>query len=244
MNTKFFSDKEYKNAFVEFGGIREQIAERLLQLAPVNTDVILDFLSGHGFLAIEMALRFPHTRIIGTGLRNDVATFRQVRKTESNSLSVWNWFEYLQCDATTVPLKSSSCDIVTNFLGLEDLNMTKSREGVERALDEITRVTKSNALIQISFVGYGNAPEEVLAREIWETIGLNAVFYTREDYLSLMEARGVVPLAEFECRMQKRMTAKQAREELVFACEEAPRIFSDFGVKSINFHDLFPSKRN
>jgi hypothetical protein len=35
------------------------------------------------------------------------------------------------------------------------------------------------------------------------------------------------------------MTAKQAREELQFACEKAPGIFSMHGVKAIEFSQLW-----
>lgn len=244
LKAAFFTDREYEDAFVEFGGIRKRIVERLHQLVPKTNGLILDFLSGHGFLGIETARLFSDARIICTGLFNDITTFRQVRLSKSLPQTIWNQLDYIECDVTTTPLKSDSCDIVTNFLGLEDLNMTRGKTGVEEALDEIDRVTKSGALVQISYVDYGEAPEQILAREIWDMIGLNAVFYDREEYIALLEKRHIFPIEEFECEIQKKMTARQAKEELLFACEQAPKIFSNFQVKSLDFQDLWTKFSN
>jgi hypothetical protein len=35
------------------------------------------------------------------------------------------------------------------------------------------------------------------------------------------------------------MTPEQAREELEFACNEAPKIYAPFGVHAISSHDLW-----
>lgn len=239
LDTEYFTDGEYEKAFTEFGGFRKKIVEKIYSILPTKPNLILDFLSGHGFFGAEMALKFPDARIIGTGLINDVSSFRQVRRSKSFPQKIWTNFAYIECDVTNLPLKSTSCDLVVNFLGLEDLNMTRDKTGVELALDEIYRVTKPDGLIQISYVDYGDAPEEVLAREIWENIGLNAIFYDRDDYISLLIKHHFLPIDEFEYRMHQKMTATQAREELLFACSEAPKVFSDFSVKALDFHNLW-----
>jgi len=239
LSQDYFTDKEYEQAFFEFGGARRKIAEKVREISTIEEGVILDLLSGHGLLSAEMAIRFPKSRILGIGLHNDVITFKQVLKSDYFSQETWAQFHYLVCNATSMPIKSATCDIVTNFLGLEDVHMTTGRSGVEKAIDEVERITKKDALIQISFVEYGNSPAEVLTREIWDSIGLDAIFYEREEYLRMFEARRMYPLEEFEIRIKKKMTPKQAKEELKFACEEAPIVFSNFGVTSIKFEDLW-----
>ncbi|MFW9834639.1 MAG: methyltransferase domain-containing protein [Candidatus Thorarchaeota archaeon] len=239
MSFRYFTDREYEQAFVEFGNIRSKIAEKMKQLTLLEGGTILDFLSGHGFLSAEMAIRFPKSRLLGIGLRNDVETWERFKNSKKHMQSVWLNFHYLLSDATRIPLKASSCNMVVNFLGLEDLNMTSGWRGVQQAFSEIERITKRDALIQISLVEYGKTPEEVLAKEIWSTIGLNAVFRNQEDYLQLFEDIGIHPIETLKFKLRRKMTAKQAREELRFACEEAPRIFSTFNIRAIKFEDLW-----
>jgi len=235
----YFTDKEYENAFIEFGGARQKIAEKVRELSNIEEGVILDLLSGHGLLSAEMAQCFPKSRILGIGLHNDVLSFKQVLKSDIFPQKTWTYFHYLACNATSLPIRSATCDIVTNFLGLEDLHMTSGRSGVERTIDEVERVSKKDALIQISYVDYGISPTEVLTKEIWDSIGLNAIFYEREEYLRMFEERLFYPLEEFKIVIKKKMTPNQAKAELMFACEEAPILFSNFGVKSITFDDLW-----
>jgi ubiquinone/menaquinone biosynthesis C-methylase UbiE len=235
----YFTDKEYEGAFFEFGGARRKIAEKVRELSTAEVGVILDLLSGHGLLSAEMAICFPKSRILGIGLQNDVISFKQVLKSNYFPQETWTHFHYLVCNAASMPIRSTTCDIVINFLGLEDVHMTSGRSGVERTIDEVARITKKDALIQISFVDYEDSPTGLLTREIWESIGLNAIFYEREEYLRMLEERRLYPLEEFEIRIKKKMTPNQAREELMFACKEAPIIFSNFGVRSMKFDDLW-----
>jgi SAM-dependent methyltransferase len=239
LSQDYFTDKEYEKAFVEFGGARRRIAEKVRELSTIEEGVILDLLSGHGLLSAEMAQYFPKARILGIGLHNDVISFKQVLKSDIFPQETWTHFHYLACNAASIPIRSATCDMVINFLGLEDVHMTTGRSGVERTIDEVERITKKDALVQISFVNYGNSPTEVLTKEIWDSIGLNATFFEREEYLSMFEERRMYPLEEFEIRIKKKMTPTQAKEELMFACEEAPIIFSNFGVKSMKFDDLW-----
>lgn len=239
MSFRYFTDGEYEQAFVEFGNIRGKIAEKMRQLTLLEGGTILDFLSGHGFLSAEMAIRFPKSRVLGIGLRNDVETWKRLKNSNMYTKSVWANFHYLLSDATRIPLKASSCGMVVNFLGLEDLNMTSGWKGIQQAFAEIERITKHDALIQISLVEYGKTPEEALAKEIWNTIGLNAVFRNQEDYLQLFEEISIHPIETLKFELRRKMTAKQARDELRFACEEAPRIFSAFNIRAIRFEDLW-----
>ena len=239
LSFRYFTDKEYEQAFFEFGNVRGAIADKMRQLSSLEGGIALDFLSGHGLLSAEIATRFPKTRILGIGLNNDVETWKTVKESNRCPQRVWSNFHYLLSDATKVPLKSSSCDMVVNFLGLEDLHMTSGWTGVEQAVAEINRVTKSKALIQISLVEYGDFPEERIAKEVWNTIGLNAVFLEKEDYSRSFEKVNIHPVEEFEYTLRRKMTVKQAKEELRFACEEAPRIFSSFRVEAISFDDLW-----
>ncbi len=236
---QYFTDDEYARAFFEFGNFRGIIAEKMRQLSPIREGTVLDLMSGHGLLSAEIAQRFPETRIIGTGLSNDVESWKKIRQSKKYTSDLWSRFHYLLCDVTRIPLKPSACDMVVNFLGLEDVHMTYGRAGIETVVTEVERITRDDALIQVSLAEYGDSPEEKLAKEVWDAIGLNAIFLQREDYLQMFEEAGMSLVEEFVLKLGRKMTAAQAKEELRFACEEAPKIFTEFGVSAVDFDELW-----
>jgi SAM-dependent methyltransferase len=235
----YFTDDEYQHAFFEFGDFRRYIAEHVRKLALMDDCVIIDLLSGHGLLSAEMAGLFPQSKIIGIGLGSDVESFIQLRRVGKYPAVRWRKFQYLQCNATHLPIRSSSCDLIVNFLGLEDVLMTSGREGLKKLFDEIGRITRPGALVQITLVEYGNTPEEKLAKEIWQKIGLNAMFLSREEYCTYMEDQGFQFQEECVLNLKKKMTKRQAREELEFACKDTPKTFSQFGVSTIGLDELW-----
>lgn len=239
MEFRYLTDSEYERAFFEFGNFRSSIADRVSGLVSSRKNTILDFLAGHGLLSAEMAIRFPESKICAIGLRNDVKSWERVRKSNRFPERIWRNFQYLTADVRQIPLRSSSCEIIVSFLGLEDLHMTSGKKGTNRAISEMGRVAKDNALVQISMVEYGDTPEEKIANEVWNVIGLGATFLEKEHYIQLFEKEGFHPVDEVQLQWTRKMTASQAKEELQFACNEAPRIFSHFGVEAIAFDDLW-----
>jgi ubiquinone/menaquinone biosynthesis C-methylase UbiE len=236
---KYFTDQEYQKAFFEFGGFRERIAEAIGELCSNKDYAIVDLLSGHGLLSAAMARHFPQARIIGTGLSSDVESNQRVKQSGNYSTDLWKRFDYINCNVTRFPIKSSSIDLIVNFLGLEDVLMTSGRKGLRLLFKELHRMTRPEAIVQITWVEYGTAPEEKLAKQVWDSIGLNAVFLSRNEYLALLEGQSFQLQKELLLEMNKKMTAKQAREELEFACNDTPKTFSQFGVRAVKFDDLW-----
>lgn len=239
MQFRYLTDSDYEQAFYEFGNFRAKIAEKIHELNSSNENIVLDFLAGHGLLSAEIAMLFPNARIYALGLSNDAESWKLLRGSEKFPERTWRSFHYLIADARHIPLKSSTCEIVVNFLGLEDLRMTSGTEGIHCAISEIRRITKDNALVQVSIVEYGEEPEEKIAEEVWKAIGLNAIFLEENEYLRLFEKEGMHKIEELELKWGRKMTPRQAREELEFACKEAPRIFSGFGVEAVSVDDLW-----
>jgi ubiquinone/menaquinone biosynthesis C-methylase UbiE len=235
----YFTDTEYEQSFFEFGGMRSKIASRMHDLTSREEMTILDLLSGHGLLSAEMAKKFPKSRIVGLGLKNDVESWEKVRRSDRYDSKIWTHFHYIQANTVNIPLKGSTCDMIVNFLGLEDLHMTSGLTGLEKMVEEVERIAKRDALIQVSMVEYGDSPEESVAQEVWEEIGLNAIFLERAEYLELFEKVGLYLVDEFTLLMNKKMSANQAKDELKFACTEAPKIFMLFGVKAMTFDELW-----
>jgi len=239
LSFRYFTDSEYERAFFEFGDIRSKIAHSMRELSSREDITVLDLLSGHGLLSVEMAKRFPVSRIIGLGLRSDVESWKGVRNSGSYDMSVWSHVQYIQANSVSIPLRSSSCDMIVNFLGLEDVHMTSGLTGLRKMMGEIERVAKDDALIQLSMIEYGDSPEERVAQEVWREIGLDAVFLEKAEYLQMFEKVGLHLVDEYTLIMNKKMTASQAKEELQFACNEAPKIFAAFGVDAMDFDGLW-----
>ncbi len=236
--SQFFSDEEYENAFTNFEGIRRKIAQHLKMSFPLKEGTIMDLLSGHGFMTAEIANMYTSCKVFATGLINDFRAFMAFKAYSMIPASFWNGVDYIICDVTDLPFKNGYFDLVTNFLGLEDVVMTCGNNGLLSTISEMVRVTKKNMPIQITIVEYGDTPEEQLAKEIWESIGLNAVFLDYEFYVDAFEEHGLRPIDEVTFKTRKKMTPEQATKELVFACEEAPKIFARYGVKAIAFDEL------
>jgi ubiquinone/menaquinone biosynthesis C-methylase UbiE len=239
LSLEYFTDEEYERVFIEFGGFRRQVAESIKKHTKQNGHVILDLLSGHGLLSVEVSKLFPESKIVATGLKSDVESFLQTKKKGEHPESIWRRLQYVQCNVIQLPLRSSSCDVVVNFLGLEDVLMTCGMTGLRALFNEIGRITRPGALAQITLVEYGNTPEEKLAEEIWKTIGLNAIFLSRDDYLMYLREQSFQLRDEYLLDLKKKMTKKQAREELEFACRDAPETFSQFSVRASSFDELW-----
>lgn len=124
-----------------------------------TVSIILDLPAGHGYLSAEFAQLFPKTDVTGLGLPSDFKTHFGLRASRAYPRFIWSRTHYLGCDCTHLALKDSSCDMVVNFLGLEDVMMTRGQKGVDNTLSEMVRVVKDHGLVQIAIVGYGKSPE-------------------------------------------------------------------------------------
>lgn len=239
MKLQYFTDEEYERAFDEFGDMRKKIANLLESEVDAAPEIILDVPAGHGYLGAELAQSFPNSRILALGLPNDYLTYTYLRNSKAYPQEIWNRFQYLISDAIEIPLSNQSCNIVANFLGLEDIMMTRGVKGVESILFEMARIVSKSGLVEISLVEYGDSPEERVAKDVWDTIGLNCVFQNRDWYMNKLIEYGLSLSAEEVLTFPKKMTANQAKEELEFACENTPKTFSSFGVKAISFSELW-----
>ena len=239
MKFEYFTDEEYEKAFDEFGGIRKKIADLLQSEMDDTPKVCMDIPAGHAYLSAELSNAFPLSEVLAVGLPNDYVTHTYLRNSNTYPHTLWHRVQYLVSDATELPLRDSSCDIVANFLGLEDVMMTRGIRGVESILSEMSRLVSDNGLVEISIVEYGDSPEEQIAKEVWSNIGLNCIFLEREWYSRKLQENGLYILNESVFSFPKKMNAEQAREELEFACENTPKTFSSFGVTATPFTELW-----
>ncbi|MFX0095606.1 MAG: class I SAM-dependent methyltransferase [Candidatus Hodarchaeota archaeon] len=241
MKNEFMTDEEYKNCFVDFWGIRTKIVN-LLSAYRLQAGVrVLDVPAGHGFLSYEVAKVIHQGVIHAIGLQNDLETYQKFfhspkSKADQNFLKL---ITYHVMDATQLDFPSETVDFVVNFLGLEDINMTRGVEGVKKSLAEFVRVLKPKGIVQLTLCLEGDEPDQVIAQQVMDFIGFNAIFHPKEFYIRELENLGVEILAKNWFYTQRKMTATQAKEELEFACTETAKIFQDYNVRTISFEELW-----
>ena len=238
MEFEYFSSEEYENAFVHFGDIRKRIASLVVSLCKTDSLMVLDFLAGHGYMGLEISRTSRSAKVVGFGLPNDVLTHLGLRKKLAQP-ELFSDTDYVCADGTSLPFLEGSFNLVVNFLGLEDLKMTRGQEGVEMALKDLSRLVSLGGFLQLSIVEYGNTPEEQIAKDLWEAVGLGCTFFPESFYREFLEDLGLRLLNSVVFQLPKKMTPKQAKEEFEFACNEAPKIYAPFGVHAITFKDLW-----
>jgi ubiquinone/menaquinone biosynthesis C-methylase UbiE len=241
MKNEFMTDQEYEECFVEFWGIRSNIAHTLTEYGLKPGISVLDVPAGHGFFSYEVAKVIQRGEIHAVGLKNDLESFERFSrslKTESERYYL-DMITYSVMDAVNLGFPSEIFDFVVNFLGLEDINMTRGKKGVKKSLSEFVRVLTCNGVIQVTVCIEGDEPDQVIAKEVMDYLGAQAVFYPKEFYVQELETLGVSIVAEKWFHTHKKMTAKQAEEELRFACDEPPKIFSDYNVTTVPFDELW-----
>ncbi|KYK36196.1 MAG: class I SAM-dependent methyltransferase [Theionarchaea archaeon] len=240
MKNKFMTDEEYEECFVDFWGIRSKIANYLTAYGLTPGVRVLDVPAGHGFLSYEIA-RVVHGTVYAVGLLNDVNTFKKfVRSSKERFEKKYlDLITYCTADAAALPFLCETFDFVVNFLGLEDINMTRGETGVKKSLSEFQRVITPGGIVQVTLCLEGDEPDQIIAKEVMKYLGCNAIFYPKEFYVQELKKLGIEIIAEQWVHTHRKMTAAQAEEELRFACEETPKIFKEFDVHTVSFEELW-----
>ncbi|MBU7031532.1 MAG: class I SAM-dependent methyltransferase [Theionarchaea archaeon] len=240
MSNEYMTDEEYAECFMKFWGIRKDIARLLTEYGLKKGAVVLDIPSGHGLFALEIAKIISPGTVHAIGLMNDVETFENLsRSLQRDNSRLLEGIQYHAMDGTRLGFKSDSFDFVVNFLGFEDINMTRGKEGIMQAVRECARVLRSGGIFQLTLCLEGEEPDEKIAREAFEILGCNALFYPKEYYIQHLTHCGIKVCDERWFHTHRKMTARQAREELSFACTEIPIIFSSYGISTISFDSLW-----
>lgn len=235
------SNTEYDKSFTHFLGIRRKIAQSLIPHGLKSGLKILDVLAGHGFYSYEITKIIKKGKIISIGLQNDVESFQRFKlsmkkRKQEKSLGL---IDYRLMDITKIDFPENTFDFVINFLGLEDVNMTKGTKGVKDALKECCRVLKPTGTLQLTLCLEGDEPDQIIAKEITEAIGHQAIFYPKEFYIDELKRNNIEVFNEKWFYTKRKMTYDQAKEELSFACNETPKYLKNFEIKTIQFEELW-----
>jgi ubiquinone/menaquinone biosynthesis C-methylase UbiE len=235
------TNKEYTKSFTHFFGLRRKIAKTLTNYGLKSGSKVLDILAGHGFFSFEIAYNLRNGKIIAIGLKNDLDSYYKSLKSLSKrkQRKITNIVEYKLMDVSQLEFADNSFDFVVNFLGLEDVNMTSGIDGLKQAISECSRVLKPSGILQFTLCLEGDEPDQVLAKEVTKSIGHQAIFHSKDFYIKELEKNKIKIVDEKWFYTKRKMTAKQAEEELSFACNETPKFFKEYGIETIPFEELW-----
>jgi SAM-dependent methyltransferase len=140
-------------------------------------------------------------------------------------------------DATALGLPPESFDAVANFLGLEDVAMTRGRDGVQRAFLEASRVLRPGGVLSAVLMTPDLAQTQAQQTEIALFSYLcGATWYPMGQYRSMLGRAGFEVHAVLELRTGRKLTPRQAEQEIRFACENVPELY---GVAVHSFDEVW-----
>lgn len=231
MTEQYVTREEYLTYFSKLNGLRERIVADL----PLESDIkILDLATGYGYFTIEVAKREPGAEIIGIDIsQSDVNVFRRNVK----RLGLADQLKITKMDASCMDFPDACFDMVVNFMGLEDIHMTRGREGVEKTFVEVSRVLKPSGFFSFTVM----PPEEMETEAQKIEVALfsyvcNCTWLASCEYEKMLEANGFGLLTKRSYYTGKKLTSEQAREEIRFACENVPKIYE---VKTPSFEEVW-----
>ena len=217
MGEAFVSDEQYSTYFVSLEGMRETVAAELGDLA----GDVLDMATGSARFAIALARKHPDIHVTAIDI-NGLGTARE----NVNEGKLSDRITLREMDASSLGFQDESFDHVVNFLGLEDIHMTRGREGVEKAFKEAHRVLKPDG--SFCFVAMPSDEAETPAQrneiEVFSWI-CDATWLTRAEYMDLIPGSGLALEYGKVFRTGKKLTVDQAKEEIAFACDNVPVIY-------------------
>ncbi|MFX1512971.1 MAG: class I SAM-dependent methyltransferase [Promethearchaeota archaeon] len=125
------------------GSARWTTAKMSIKVEDVSSLRILDVACGYGTFLAELGWRFPSADLFGLNLdfkgpHNII--FDLLDQADVNA-------KLIQADAVNLPILSQSFDFITCFLGLQDIEITRSQQGIIVALNEMLRVVQPNGYV-------------------------------------------------------------------------------------------------
>ncbi len=220
MPEAYLSDDEYKTYFETLSGMRTKVADEL----PVSPGMrILDVATGYGYFAAEVARRQETVSVIGIDLVwSDVD--HSIATHQGQGLS--NRVRVIQMDATEMGFRDMAFDMAVNFLGLEDIHMTRGRKGVEKVFLEVSRVLKPRGHICTVLMPSDEMETDAQKTEVaLYSYICDCKWFSLGHYEAMLGRAGFKILRRRAFHTGKKLTPEQAKTEIGFAVEQVPRIF-------------------
>jgi ubiquinone/menaquinone biosynthesis C-methylase UbiE len=227
MTEEYVTEAEYQNLFTTLK--RAEVAG-LLQVGKK----VLDVATGSGYFAIELARHYPHVHITGIDIFTGSIDQANINVAE---MGLEERIHFIRMDACELEFPDNCFDTVVNYLGFEDIYMTRDFNGVVRAMREVYRVLKPDGrfyFVAMPVDEMDTQPQK-LEVEVFSWI-CNADWLTSREYFSILSDAGFVFIAKTSFLTGKKLTSEQAKKEIKYACLNAP---IDYRVDSRSFQDTW-----
>jgi ubiquinone/menaquinone biosynthesis C-methylase UbiE len=231
VNEEYLANHQYARFFEKLGGVRRQIVQKLSLQPGMH---LLDLATGYGYFALEIVNYQSDVRIVAI----DVAS-SDVHKTRDNALKrgLSKRIKVVQMDATRMGFRNRSFDLVVNFLGMEDIHMTRKRAGVDQTFMEVSRVLKPEG--EFWFVAMPPEEMESKAQRLETQVfsyTCGATWLSAQAYEQMLSDAGFLLVGKEPYYTRRKLTPPQAREYIQFACENVPKIY---GIPTAPFEEVW-----
>lgn len=231
MMEQYISNREYKTYYQKLNGLRLRIAKDL----PLKPGMrILDVATGSGFFAIEVARRDRSLQITGIDISH--GDIRNARKNIKKQ-GLDDCIVILEMDATKMSFPDEKFDMAINFTGLEDIHMTRGRVGVQKTLFEVNRVLKPKSFS--CFVVMPPEEMETQAQKIEVALFsyiCDATWLMAREYEEMLRKANFRLISKRTYYTGKKLSPEQAKAEIRFACNNAPKIY---GINTLSFEEVW-----
>lgn len=231
MIEKYMSNLEYKIHFEKLNGLRFRIARDL----PIKPGMrILDVATGEGYFAIEVAKRDNNLKI--TGIDISQRAIRDARKNIKKQ-DFQDCIEILKMDATKMEFHREEFDMAVNFTGLEEVYMTRDKEGIQKTFLEVNRVLKPEAYFCLVVM-----PPEEMETEAQKLEVALFDYICGAKYLSGKEYEAMIKKTKFKLIRKKsyysgiKFTSQQAKREIRYTIKNVPKIY---GINTPTFEEVW-----
>jgi len=231
MNSDYLRDEEYKTYWSRLEGVRKDISGSLGLKAGMK---ILDVGTGSGFFATELAKQLERGEIIGIDIVDE--GINRARKLVRDA-KVAHIVSIQKMDATELSFSNDYFDLVSSFLGMRDVYMTKGRKGVKKAVEEMIRVVKPNGKIVLCIT----TPEDMETEDQKIAVKLEGEIFgakslPKKFYFDIFKEHGVVLRETRAYYTHKKMTSSQAKTEIQDGIEITRKIY---GRKVPSFNEVW-----
>jgi ubiquinone/menaquinone biosynthesis C-methylase UbiE len=220
VSSEYLTDEEYQTYWFRLEGLRTQISKSLRLQRGMK---ILDVGTGYALFAIEVAKKLERGEIVGVDIVSDgvIKARNLVKKT-----GVANVVSIAKVDAVKLSFPNDSFDLVTSFLGMRDIYMTRNREGVKKAVEEIIRVVKPDGHIVLCIT----SPEDMKAQDQKIAVELEGEIFgakslPKKFYFDIFKKSNVEVTETKAYFTHKKMTTNQTKTEFRDGIRIARKIY-------------------
>ena len=212
----YVPEREYEDYASRLDGLRARIVAEL----PLEPRMrVLDVATGSALFAIELAKRDPSLKIVAIDVSDKAIRIADRRIREK-------WLDphvtTMKMDATRLEFQGGSFGMAVNFMGLDDVDMTRGDQGVRQAFHEVARVLRPRGYFCFTIIPPEEAetPSQKLEAEVYAH-ACGAKWLPAIRYQEYLRGAGFTLVKKEIFYTGKKLRAAQARLEIETAIENA-----------------------